>query len=102
MIPAFPQDAFPNGEMAEWLKAHAWKACVLERVPRVRIPVSPPYFQSLRLEIKPSTLSFIIGLHSDHYAVGLDASPGASRGPEAFMAPKCWIRKIPMLYPGRL
>jgi hypothetical protein len=29
--------------MAEWLKAHAWKACVLERVPRVRIPVSPPY-----------------------------------------------------------
>ena len=34
-----------HGEMAEWLKAHAWKACVLERVPRVRIPVSPPYFQ---------------------------------------------------------
>jgi hypothetical protein len=32
----------PNGEMAEWLKAHAWKACILERVSRVRIPVSPP------------------------------------------------------------
>lgn len=31
-----------SGEMAEWFKAHAWKACVLERVPRVRIPVSPP------------------------------------------------------------
>ena len=30
------------GEMAEWLKAHAWKACVRESVPRVRIPVSPP------------------------------------------------------------
>jgi hypothetical protein len=29
--------------MAEWLKAHAWKACKLERVSRVRIPVSPPY-----------------------------------------------------------
>ena len=27
--------------MAEWLKAHAWKACLLERVTRVRIPVSP-------------------------------------------------------------
>ncbi len=30
------------GEMAERLKAHAWKACVRESVPRVRIPVSPP------------------------------------------------------------
>ena len=31
------------GEMAEWLKAHAWKACLLERVTWVRIPLSPPY-----------------------------------------------------------
>jgi hypothetical protein len=31
-----------RGEMAEWLKAHAWKACMLERASRVRIPVSPP------------------------------------------------------------
>ena len=30
------------GEVAEWLKAHAWKACVLATVPRVRIPLSPP------------------------------------------------------------
>ena len=30
------------GEMAEWLKAHAWKACLLERVTWVRIPLSPP------------------------------------------------------------
>ncbi len=29
------------GEVAEWLKAHAWKACLPERVTRVRIPVSP-------------------------------------------------------------
>src|SRR2546426_10319918 len=28
--------------MAEWLKAHAWKACLLERVTWVRIPLSPP------------------------------------------------------------
>src|SRR5271167_4164974 len=34
--------SLPSGEMAEWLKAHAWKACILERVSRVRIPVSPP------------------------------------------------------------
>ncbi len=32
-----------RGEMAEWLKAHAWKACLLERVTWVRIPLSPPY-----------------------------------------------------------
>ena len=29
-------------EMTEWLKVHAWKACVRETVPRVRIPLSPP------------------------------------------------------------
>jgi hypothetical protein len=29
--------------MAEWLKAHAWKACLGETLTRVRIPVSPPY-----------------------------------------------------------
>jgi hypothetical protein len=31
-----------RGEMAEWFKAHAWKACVRETVPWVRIPLSPP------------------------------------------------------------
>jgi dTDP-D-glucose 4,6-dehydratase len=34
---------FIKGEMAEWFKAHAWKVCVLLKVPRVRIPVSPPF-----------------------------------------------------------
>ena len=29
------------GEVSEWLKEHAWKACVRETVPRVRIPLSP-------------------------------------------------------------
>ena len=46
------------GEMAEWLKAHAWKACLLERVTWVRIPLSPPYFQQLTSDetpLKPST-----------------------------------------------
>ena len=28
--------------MAEWLKAHAWKACLRETVTRVRIPLPPP------------------------------------------------------------
>ena len=34
--------------MAEWFKAHAWKVCVLSKVPRVRIPVSPPQSAVIR------------------------------------------------------
>src|SRR5580700_8291910 len=30
--------------MAEWLKAHAWKACLGETLTWVRIPLSPPVF----------------------------------------------------------
>jgi hypothetical protein len=33
------------GEMSEWLKEHAWKACVRETASRVRIPLSPPEFR---------------------------------------------------------
>src|ERR1700685_25960 len=29
--------------MAEWLKAHAWKACIGETLSRFRIPLSPPF-----------------------------------------------------------
>jgi hypothetical protein len=32
------------GGMAEWLKAHAWKACLRETVTWVRIPLPPPRF----------------------------------------------------------
>ncbi len=31
-----------NGEVAERLKAHAWKACKGVTLSRVRIPLSPP------------------------------------------------------------
>jgi integrase len=34
--------SFQCGEVAEWLKAHAWNACMRETVSRVRIPLSPP------------------------------------------------------------
>ena len=37
------------GELSEWLKEHAWKACVRETVPRVRISHSPPLFLNLFL-----------------------------------------------------
>jgi hypothetical protein len=30
------------GEMAEWLKAHAWNACMVLQPSWVRIPLSPP------------------------------------------------------------
>ena len=31
-----------SGGVAEWLKAHAWKACIRETVSWVRIPLPPP------------------------------------------------------------
>ena len=31
-----------DGQVAEWLKAHAWNACIGETLSRVRIPLSPP------------------------------------------------------------
>jgi hypothetical protein len=36
-----------RGGMAEWLKAHAWKACIRATVSWVRIPLPPPYFIDL-------------------------------------------------------
>jgi hypothetical protein len=43
--------------MAEWLKAHAWKACVRETVPWVRIPLSPP--ENSKNPYKSNDLNFI-------------------------------------------
>ena len=41
-----------------WSKAHAWKVCELETVPRVRIPLSPPE-KSTSLEVLFSTKSVL-------------------------------------------
>src|SRR5262245_58828122 len=50
--------------MSEWLKEHAWKACVGETLPCVRIPLSPPqlffrnplnYHSSLRRRLYQQT-----------------------------------------------
>ena len=38
-----PIFATPCGGMAEWLKAHAWKACIRATVSWVRIPLPPPH-----------------------------------------------------------
>ena len=37
------------GEVSERFKEHAWKACVGEILPWVRIPPSPPFLQSQRV-----------------------------------------------------
>ena len=43
----------PRGEMSEWLKEHAWKACVgVILLPWVRIPLSPPLAFCKSLKIK--------------------------------------------------
>ena len=38
---------YKKGEVAEWLKAHAWKACKGETLSWVRIPFSPPFLKFL-------------------------------------------------------
>ena len=42
-----------KGEVAEWLKAHAWKACKRATVSRVRIPFSPPFHLTQNGHLKP-------------------------------------------------
>src|SRR5579864_7924961 len=46
--------------MAEWLKAHAWKACLGETLTWVRIPLSPPVIRPI-----PSTTLGISAAGSD-------------------------------------
>ncbi len=40
-----------TGELSEWFNEHAWKACVRENVPRVRIPHSPQIKMCMQLNI---------------------------------------------------
>lgn len=58
--------------MTEWLKVHAWKACVLLQVPRVRISLSPPSsffsffsgkmsYRVLALKYRPQTFDEVVG-----------------------------------------
>ena len=47
------------GEMAEWLKARASKACIPLRVSGVRIPLSPPVFQLTKRLLSAARRSLI-------------------------------------------
>ena len=44
------------GEVSEWLKEHAWKACVGEILPWVQIPPSPPLLCFQWVRVLPKTL----------------------------------------------
>jgi hypothetical protein len=55
----FIKDEIQEGEVSEWLKEHAWKVCIPERVSRVRIPPSPPKLKTLRIVAFSRSLSFI-------------------------------------------
>ncbi len=48
-----------NGEVAEWLKAHAWKACKGETLSWVRIPFSPPSNKPLFYGVKLHLLGIL-------------------------------------------
>ena len=58
-----------DGEVAEWLKAPASKADVLERVPRVRISPSPPeqFPRVLSHPRYPCSISYLTSLHPVPY-----------------------------------
>ena len=62
-----PSRPFRCGEVSERLKEHAWKACVRETVPGVRIPPSPPHSPppqpSENLEPSPHSREDAIFLH---------------------------------------
>src|SRR5688572_5550863 len=68
-----------DGEMSEWLKEHAWKACVGETLPWVRIPLSPPI--PPRLEIASGDIGVDVpARHADASSRARDCSPVSSIG----------------------
>jgi hypothetical protein len=53
---------FSFGGMAEWLKAHAWKACIRETVSWVRIPLPPPEIGFAAVRCRPRSFNKILEL----------------------------------------
>src|SRR4051812_25284852 len=48
--------------MSEWLKEHAWKACVGETLPWVRIPLSPPSLNAPNINHLPDRVILVLEL----------------------------------------
>jgi hypothetical protein len=51
-----------RGEMAEWLNVPPWKGGILERVSRVRIPVSPPVTFGLPSKQRIYPASYVLSI----------------------------------------
>jgi hypothetical protein len=56
-----------NGEVSERFKEHAWKACVGETQPWVRIPPSPPFSQRLVFDATDWRASFLGARETEGY-----------------------------------
>ncbi len=79
--------------MTEWLKVHAWKACVLLQVPRVRISLSPPSlfpscsgkmsYRVLALKYRPQTFDEVVG--QPHVTTTLKNAILSGRVPHAML-----------------
>src|SRR5262245_5515130 len=63
--------------MSEWLKEHAWKACVGETLPWVRIPLSPPH---------PSLRSVCVGMAVLRQPAQADGLSEVARVPSAHLS----------------
>jgi hypothetical protein len=84
--------------VSEWLKEHAWKACVGVTLPRVRIPPSPPQFH-------PAFHQKALPLFTDGGSIILNASTAASTGAPAFSvysATKAAVRSFARTWTGRI
>src|SRR5689334_8368801 len=62
--------------MAEWLKAHAWKACLGETLTRVRIPLSPPLLLLCLKAIQPFQIAFPFGVIGARHQEAFQNLPG--------------------------
>ena len=51
--------------MAEWFKAHAWKACLGETLSWVRIPLSPP-FKTIYKMVSRNLCDKKLAIHRKH------------------------------------
>ena len=49
-----------SGGVAEWLKAHAWKACIRETVSWVRIPLPPPAVLAAAIDSLPWQVTRVV------------------------------------------
>ena len=89
-LPIQPYDhrLLTDGQVAEWLKAHAWNACIRETVSRVRIPLCPPSLFRKPL-FSNHILAFVFCCPKAHpnYAFPLPIRTGIR--PEALLSRDC-------------